>query len=219
MDRESETPVHLKLRTPLPGRKAQCEMAPVYRKPSLLKDIPRSAMESAVLTLLFPANEGRSRKDLMEWSVLLIRRNSYPGVHSGQISFPGGKRETCDADLWQTACRETHEEVGVAPDCLDRVGPLTRTYVPASNFVIYPFIAVACAEAMVTPDPREVAEYRRVPIKALDPAKAVTLDFTYESGTKPAPAWIYEGFTIWGATAMMLAEFYRAVDQGLLVRD
>lgn len=216
--RHEKVTMQLKLKFPLPGPEAQCEMAPVYRQLSLATDVPCGATESAVLAVLFPANEGRSRDELMEWSVLLIRRNSYPGAHSGQISFPGGKREKADADLWQTACRETQEEVGLPADCLDRVGALTRTYVPASNFVIYPFIAVACAEARLTPDPREVVEYRRVPVKELDPAKAVTREFIYEAGSRPAPAWEYDGFTIWGATAMMLAEVYRVVDQGVLFR-
>jgi len=211
--------MHLKLKNPLPGPEAQCEMAPVYRQPSLLRNIPSEAVESAVLALLFPANEGKSREELLDWSVLLIRRNTYPGVHSGQISFPGGKREKDDETLQETASRETREEVGIEPDCLDWVGALTRIYVPASNFVIYPFMAVACPDAQVTADPREVVDYRRVPLKALDPAKAVTLDFTYEAGTRPAPAWRYDGFTIWGATAMMLAEVYRVVDQGLLTGE
>ena len=55
--------MHLTLNTPLPGRAAQIEMAPLYRTPALLKDIPRGAMESAVLALLFPANEGKSREE------------------------------------------------------------------------------------------------------------------------------------------------------------
>lgn len=211
--------MHLRLNTPLPGPAAQCEMAPVYRQPSLLRNIPSGAMESAVLALLFPANTGESREALLEWSVLLIRRNTYPGVHSGQISFPGGKREETDPDLPETARRETFEEVGITPDRFDWVGSLTRIYVPASNFVIYPFMAVAAPETRITPDPREVAEYRHVPLKALDPARAETFDFTYEEGTKPAPAWRYGGFTIWGATAMMLAELYRTVDRGLLTRE
>ncbi|SBW10341.1 conserved hypothetical protein [uncultured delta proteobacterium] len=211
--------MQLKLTTPLPGRAAQSEMAPLYRQPALLKDIPPDALESAVLALLFPANEGKSREELLDWSVLLLRRNSYPGAHSGQISFPGGKREAGDADLWATACRETCEEVGIGAACLNRVGALTKTYIPASNFVIYPYVAVARPEARVCLAPREVVEYRLVPIRTLDPGKAVTLDFTYECGTKPAPAWLYEGFTIWGATAMMLAEFYRVIDRGLLVRN
>ena len=213
--------MHLKLNEPLPGRRAQSEMAPGlgFRGPSRFDNIPVEAMDAAVLALLFPVNAGRSREDLLEWTVLLIRRNSYPGVHSGQISFPGGKRDEDDADLWATACRETCEEVGIRSECLEKVGMLTLNYVPASNFMIYPFVALAHPNAQIVLDSHEAVEYRHVPLKVLDPASAVLLEFATATGHKPAPAWEYEGFTIWGATAMLLSELYRAVDLGLLVRD
>ena len=67
-------------------------------------------------------------------------------------------------------------------------------------------------------DPREAVQYKQVPIKIFNPENAVSLQFSYEGGTRPAPAWKYEDFIIWGATAMMLAEVYRAVERGLLVR-
>lgn len=208
--------MQLILRHPLPGLAAQCEMAPVYRKSALLRNVPREAVESAVLALLFPANAGKSGTEMLEWSVLLIQRNTYPGVHSGQISFPGGKREKTDAALEQTALRETREEAGIPASSLDMVGALTSLYVPASNFLVYPFLAVANPDTRIVPDTREVTDYRLVPLRVLDPAAAVTRDFTYEEGTKPAPAWEYEGFVIWGATAMMLAELYRIVEGDLL---
>ena len=210
--------MHLELKTPLPGREAQLEMAPMYRRPSIINTVPESAVESAVLVLLSPTNEGRNRTEMLSWQVLLIRRNSYPGVHSGQISFPGGRREKTDANLWETACREGYEEVGVAGDCLDWVGSLTRIYVPASNFVIYPFMAVDSCRAEIVLDPREAVQYKQVPLSVFNPESAVSLPFTYEEGTRPAPAWEYEDFIIWGATAMMLAEVYRVVERGLLVR-
>jgi 8-oxo-dGTP pyrophosphatase MutT (NUDIX family) len=210
--------MRLELKSPLPGTQAQLEMAPAYRIPSFLDAIPEEAMESAVLVLLSPANGGGSREELLEWPVLLIRRNSYPGVHSDQISFPGGKRDPEDAGLWETACREGYEEVGVAPQCLEKIGPLTRIYIPPSNFVVYPFIAVnGCAPA-ISLDPREAVQYKQIPIKVFNPDNALSLQFSYESGPRPAPAWEYEDFTIWGATAMMLAELYRSVERGLLLR-
>ena len=211
--------MHLTLKSPLPGPFAQSEMASAQRMPFVLGDVPQKAVEAAVLALLFPTNEGRNTCELMDWAVLLIRRTSYEGVHSGQIAFPGGKRESGDKDHWDTACRETHEEVGIGDAYLQRIGELTRLYVPASNFVIYPFMALVLPGATLTIDPREVVEYRQIPLRALDPAKAVLLDFNYEGGKRPAPAWQYGSFTIWGATAMMLAELYRTVDQGLLVRE
>ena len=213
--------MHLKLHAPLPGERAQREMAPgpAFDEPSRFGVIPSQAMEAAVLVLLFPENEGGSREALLEWSVLLIRRNSYPGVHSGQISFPGGKRDKEDADLWVTACRETREEVGIGQESLDRVGALTRIYVPASNFLIYPFVAVARPEAQTVLDPREAVESCRVPVKVFDPAAAKEVEVVSSIGSKLAPAWQYGGFTIWGATGMMLAELYRTIDLGLLVPE
>ena len=209
--------MRLALKTPLPGREAQLEMAPAYRRPSIVNCVPETAVESAVLVLLSPTNEGGNLAELLSWHVLLIRRNSYPGVHSGQISFPGGRREETDATLWETACREGFEEVGVSGQCLDWVGSLTRIYVPASNFVIYPFMAVnhGCSEIVL--DPREAVQYKQIPLNIFNPENALSLPFTYEEGTRPAPAWRYEDFVIWGATAMMLAEVYRTVERGLLV--
>jgi len=211
--------MHLKFNEPLPGERAQREMSPgpAFDEPSRFGVIPSQAVEAAVLALLFPENQGRSREALLEWSVLLIRRNFYPGVHSGQISFPGGKRDKEDADLWATACRETREEVGIGPENLDRVGALTRIYVPASNFLIYPFVAVARPETKIVLDLHEAVECRRVPVKVFDPAAAEVVEVSSSIGFKLALAWQYGGFTIWGATGMMLAELYRTVDLGLLV--
>lgn len=210
--------MHLELKTPLPGREAQLEMAPAYRRPSIINSVPETAVESAVLVLLSPTNEGGSMAELLSWQVLLLRRNKYPGVHSGQISFPGGRREKADATLWDTACREGYEETGVAEECLDRVGSLTRIYVPASNFVVYPFMAVNSRCSGIVLDSREAVQYKQVPLSVFNPERAVSMPFCYEEGTKPAPAWKYEDFVIWGATAMMLAEVYRTIERGLLVR-
>ena len=199
---------------PLPGRAAQVEMAPTYRVAGLLREAPpENALESAVLVALTPVNEGEGRDALLDWTVLLIRRTVYPGVHSGQISFPGGRREKNDKGLWETACRETFEEVGIEQALLEKVGPLTSLYVPPSNFLIHPFVAVNKTTTPLATDPREVVDYKQIPIRVFNPAKAVLLDFDYQNGEKrAAPAWRYEGYTIWGATAMILSELYRLLD-------
>ena len=209
----------LELRKPLPGKSAQLEMAPRHRIPALLEDfVPEGAEHSAVLALLTPENEGGSRNALLEWKVLLIRRNIYSGVHSGQISFPGGRQEAGDPGFWETACRETFEEVGIGPGDLEKVSPLTSVYVPPSNFLIHPFIALNRLTGPVRPDPREVADYKNIPLKAFNPAGSVELDFASQPGeAKPAPAWRYEDYVIWGATAMILSELYRLIEGGALI--
>src|ERR1700728_1367210 len=96
------------LKRPLPGKKAQYLMAPGYRPDYELDEVMKfNPRIGGVLLLLDPyANE---------MSIIFTLRLQYDGTHSGQMSFPGGKREASDMDLTQTALRETNEEVGIAP--------------------------------------------------------------------------------------------------------
>ena len=204
----------------LPGRRAQAEMAAGWREKLLAENPPTKSRDAAVLALLTPVNKGHCREALLDWHVLLIRRSRYPGVHSGQIALPGGKYEKDDAGLWDTACREAWEEVGLAKDSFAKSGALSALYVPASSFVIHPFIAVCTKEAELKADPREVVEYKNVPMHVFDPDRATTLSIRAQNGAEHvAPAWQYNNFTVWGATAMILAELYRLIDKEILVRS
>ncbi len=90
----------------LPALSAHVKMAPASRLPSLDSDYYKdnNPKQSAVMMLFYPKNE--------QTNLILIKRNSYPGIHSSQISFPGGKAELDDVNLTATALRETYEEVG-----------------------------------------------------------------------------------------------------------
>ncbi len=212
--------MQLIFRKPLPGTRSHLEMASAHRRSSLLSPPPETAVNAAVLAVLTPANEGRTPLELLEWTVLLIRRNTYPGVHSGQIALPGGKREKGDAGLTDTAYRETLEEVGIEKGDLEMAGPLTSIYVPSSNFVIHPFVAVHKSAKPPRTDPREVIDCKFVPLHVFNPGRAALLEFPARSGAAaPSPAWRYENYVIWGATAMILSELYRLVDEEALTRD
>ena len=201
-----------------PGKKAQAAMASADRLASLMMEkTPAHAVDAAVLVLLSCAGEQRKQHNPVYWKVLLIRRNEYAGIHSGQISFPGGKREENDADLWETACRETCEEVGIPADHLRKVGALTSIYVPSSNYLIHPFVAVSAIPAAIRPDPREVVNYKTIPMTVFNPEKATRLDCgCRDGGKRPAPAWRYKGYVIWGATAMILSELYHCIREEAL---
>ena len=144
--------------------------------------------------------------------LLLMRRTDYPGVHSGQIAFPGGKREPQDADLKATALREFAEETGADLGRVEVVGRLSPVYIPPSRTVVSPFVGWAEELGPLYPDPREVAALLHVPVRSvLDPASMRRRMIQTATG-KPALTtfWHLNGETVWGATALMVAEL-RAV--------
>lgn len=158
---------------------------------------PRKA---AVLMLLYPKN------DLMH--LVLIIRNTYAGVHSSQIAFPGGKVETFDASYEATALRETYEEIGIHPDLVTVIKAFTEVYVPPSNFIVYPFLGYADHELSFTLDPREVTGIIEIPVSHLLDDKNVSLQNMSTSYTQniDVPVFNMEEKVIWGATAMILSE-------------
>ena len=87
---------------------------------------------ASVLMLLYPKNKITH--------LVLILRNTYPGIHSSQIAFPGGKNEKEDASFAQTALRETHEEIGIPAHKITIIKPFTEVYIPPSNFLVSPFL-------------------------------------------------------------------------------
>ena len=114
----------------LPASEAHYKMTPFERIESLknLNIDGINPKKAAVMMLFYPKN-GRTH-------LVLIVRNSYKGVHSAQIAFPGGKYETADITLEKTALRETHEEIGIHPEKIEIIMPFTNLYIPPSNFMV-----------------------------------------------------------------------------------
>jgi 8-oxo-dGTP pyrophosphatase MutT (NUDIX family) len=140
--------------------------------------------------------------------LVLIVRNSYEGVHSGQIAFPGGKWETEDADYSVTALRETHEEVGILPNQMEIIKLFTPTYIPPSNFMVYPFFGICKEEVCFVLDPTEVSSIIELPLSVFLSDKIIieaNMTTSYATNIN-VPAFEIEGHVVWGATAMMLSE-------------
>jgi 8-oxo-dGTP pyrophosphatase MutT (NUDIX family) len=186
----------------LPAMEAHIKMAPFERMESLKKafsdnENPRMA---AVMMLFYPKN-GITH-------LVLIVRNSYEGVHSGQIAFPGGKWETEDENFSITALRETHEEVGIAPNQMEIIKLFTPTYIPPSNFMVHPFFGICKEEVCFVPDPTEVSSIIELPLSIFLSDKIIidaTLTTSYAKNIN-VPAFEIDGHVVWGATAMMLSE-------------
>lgn len=188
-----------RLQDPLPGLKAHGRLVPPERRPDLGKEFPEKRRVAAVLALLYP-KEGRVH-------TCLIKRPSYPGVHGGQIAFPGGKVEKEDRDLLHTALREAEEEVGLPQAVAQRPIELTRLYIPPSRFEVVPFLGHTHFAPEYIPQESEVAEIIELPLSdLLDPSIFGELKVVTNRGELEVSAYHWRGEIIWGATAMILAE-------------
>lgn len=196
---------------PLLASNAHLKMAP-FERIDFLKNFNSESSnpkKAAVLCLFYPVNK------LMH--LVLIVRNSYPGVHSSQISFPGGKVEKSDENLEQTALRETFEEVGVFSDKITIIRPMTQIYIPPSNFLVAPFIGFANTTLSFTPDPKEVVKILEFSVQdLLNDATIIQTKMSTSYATNiVVPAFKVEDYLVWGATAMMLSEIKELLKLGL----
>jgi len=190
-----------RLQQPLPGKEAQFRMARTFRP--AIDPQPGQASLAGVLALLFPKNG--------EWQLALIERvTTHSGDrHSGQISFPGGRYEAGDGILMNTALREAHEEVGVAPKVVNMLGALTELYIPVSNYLVYPFVGWMDHAPIFQPQWSEVKSVLEVPFRVLeDPETLQTTDLHLPNNLtlKDVPYFNLFDKVVWGATAMILSE-------------
>ena len=190
----------------MPGLDAQLKMAHVERRLNLshLK-VPEYARMGAVLILLFE-EEGIVK-------TCFIERTQYDGVHSGQIAFPGGKKEPGEL-LADTALREAEEEIGVKKEDIVILGQLTELYIPPSNFLVHPFVGVITYKPSFFPQAMEVAEILEINIDDLADVrfrgeKKIRLS---NGTTVQTPYFGLHGKTVWGATAMIISEFLEVVN-------
>ncbi|MFC5684275.1 NUDIX hydrolase [Flavobacterium sp. MAHUQ-51] len=191
------------------------KMMPLERKVLLakmdVKDI--KPKEAAVTMLFYPKNK--------ETHLVLIVRNSYKGVHSAQIAFPGGKFESADVDFETTALRETEEEIGVDRSKIEIIKAFTSLYIPPSNFMVHPFLGICKEEIHFKPDPVEVAAVIELPLAVFrDDTIIVTETLTTSYATSiEVPAFKIEGHIVWGATAMMLSELRDVLDSVFIEKN
>jgi 8-oxo-dGTP pyrophosphatase MutT (NUDIX family) len=169
----------------------------------MVKNFPRVARDdarvAAVLILLYP----------FQGSIytILMQRPDYAGVHSGQISFPGGKKEPVDKNDIQTALREANEEVGVDPETINVIGTLTPLFIPVSNMIVTPVVGWTNERPDFKHQPGEVDFLIETDIrKFLDPLILKIKPFELRGEKINVKYFDYEGHVIWGATAMILHE-------------
>jgi 8-oxo-dGTP pyrophosphatase MutT (NUDIX family) len=195
-------------RRPLPGETAQNRMSASSRFTGDKLADPSTARNSSVMILLYQQQN--------EWYFPLIKRPTYDGAHSGQISLPGGKWEPVDKDAWEAALRETYEEIGIS-EGVQFVGSLTPLYIPNSNYMVYPQVGYISTQPVFKPDFFEVEELVVAPLKDffnLENRKTFTREI--RSYMVTAPFFEIKGHCVWGATAMILSEFFELAGPSLV---
>jgi len=184
----------------LPGSEVQWQMASSDR---FVRDFPRvpgpDAREAAVLILLYPEKDS--------FYTLFMQRHNYDGIHGGQISFPGGKKDPSDENLIQTALREAQEEAGIDPAGISVIGTLTPLFIPVSNMNVTPVVGWTKERPAFNHHPDEVDFLIDADIRILlDPSIIKIKPFEIRGESLDIKYFDYEGNVIWGATAMMLNE-------------
>ena len=163
---------------------------------------PSDGRPAAVLVLVVPDADGEAR-------IVLTERTTGGRHHSGEISFPGGRAEPEDADLVATALREAAEEIGLHPaDAgLRVVGTLEPFWIPVSNYLVTPVVAVAAVHPSLTAARDEVARIIEAPAAAfLGGAPIEIVERTIDDWTIRYGAYAVEGLLVWGATARILGQ-------------
>ena len=187
----------------MPGEQSHFKMEPEIRKQwRESKNVAKHKPKQAAVVALFYPNQHQ------ETQLLLILRNTYKGVHSNQIGFPGGKVEPEDNNLEITALRETHEEVGVLPKDIEILKKLSKLYIPPSNFMVQPFIGLYTKPKPFKIQESEVEALVEVSFSDFMNDKNLIYQNLTTSYAKniDVPAFKLNGYTVWGATAMMLSE-------------
>ena len=207
MTRSEGTPslirhLRLALEGPLPGHDRFMDLSG-YQRPDLKQVMAQDPppRESAVLALLYP------RSGVL--FTLLMLRPTYQGVHSGQVSFPGGRREPDDASLEHTALREFAEETGALDTRIEIIGRLSPVYIPPSRSLVSPYLGFSPSLGALRPDPREVELLIETPVHELlrsDILKHREQFIQVMGRTVNIPYFDIQGHVVWGATAMMIAE-------------
>lgn len=190
-----------RLRKPLPGLAAQMQMAP---RPRTLLDplvTPEELRQAAALLLVYEQDG--------DWHIPLTVRGSALRQHTGQVSLPGGRIDPGETPEL-AALREAYEEIGLMPDVVDVLGALTPLPIAVSGHLLHPVVGFASHRPQFVLAEHEVARLLEVPLSQLQPG-LVRWERRLRSHppleSMDVPFFPVDDVQVWGATAMVLAEF------------
>lgn len=191
------------LSQPLPGLSAQLRMAPTPRVGWDPLKFPDGARAGAALLLVYPHD------DTLHFTLTV--RGSGLRNHTGQVSLPGGRVDEGES-FEDAALRETQEEIGVDPHTVELLGRLTPLHIPVSGYILNPLVGFTAMRPAFQRAEWEVARIIEAPVPLLNDARIIkrevrTRMVNGQSIDVDVPFYDIDGEKVWGATAMVLAEF------------
>ena len=161
---------------------------------------PTKYKKAGVLILLIKDNDDEGYK------ILFTKRSEQLKTHSGEVSFPGGKWEEGDSNLYQTALRESNEEINLDMENVTKLGPL-NFLLSRHKIEVNPFVGYL-NQLQDFKGNFEIDEIFTVPISFLMNEKNIEYkEFNRKDLKVYIPSWVYNGNRIWGLTAMIAADF------------
>ncbi|MBS3804353.1 MAG: CoA pyrophosphatase [Oleiphilaceae bacterium] len=156
--------------------------------------------------VLVPVTDNNDRPE-----IIFTLRSAKMKIHRGQVAFPGGRRDPEDESLRETALRETHEEIGLPPDQVNIVAPLSQV-MSRYGILVTPYVGVVPEAYPLSANPDEIESIFRVPIEFfLEDRRERTDALSFLDHTLYVPCYHWEKYQIWGLSAVILVDFLNAV--------
>ncbi|MBK6278937.1 MAG: CoA pyrophosphatase [Gammaproteobacteria bacterium] len=154
-----------------------------------------------------------------EPQIILTVRASHMRSHPGEVAFPGGRRDAADRSLIDTALRESHEEIGLDPGCVEILAA-GRQRTSRFGVRVYPFVGVVPADVQLSANPAELEEVFRVPLAYFLQRENLRVQRIVDAGRELDVAWYpWRERQVWGMTAVMLIDLLNTVfDFGVELR-
>jgi 8-oxo-dGTP pyrophosphatase MutT (NUDIX family) len=138
--------------------------------------------------------------------IVFTKRSTKVSTHSGEVSFPGGKWEEGDEDLYQTSLRESFEEINLTDENITKLGSLNYL-ISRHKIEVNPFVGLITKKPDFSAN-EEIEDIFTVPFSyLLNKENAIQNELERDNMKIIIPSWVYNEQRIWGLTAMITAEF------------
>lgn len=143
--------------------------------------------------------------------LILTKRAEHLSSHRGEVALPGGMIDPQDESVIATALRESLEEIALEPDRVEVLGQLDPM-VTRFGVKVTPVLGLISPDEELVANPNELDSVFRVPLSFLVRDERLRTDRGTLNGHSVAvPCWEWQGYHIWGVTAIILVNFMNRV--------